>query len=299
MLSLWRSFAPWLLAASLGQGEDLGRDTLTLLRSRCGVCHGEKQQMGALRLDRPEAVRAKAQRLVAVLTRGVNGRFMPPVGPRFTLCKVSLVRRWVDAGLPWAEVTTQAGQPHWAFRRITRPPAPAVRDAAWVRNPIDAFILARLEKEGLAPASAAPDTTLIRRLSLDLTGLPPAPGERLEELPARLLDSPHFGEKWARHWLDLARYGDSDGYKQDSIRPHAWRYRDWVIEAHNRNMPFDQFPIAQVAGDLLPGATVAQQTATGFHRNKLTSREGGSTSSSCAPNRSPTGRKRWPRRGSA
>lgn len=182
-----------------------------------------------------------------------------------------------------AEATRPA---HWSFQPVARPPVPAVQNAAWMRNPIDAFVLARLEKEGIAPSPEADRTTLIRRLSLDLIGLPPTPTEvssfladsrpdAYERVVDRLLASPHYGEKWARVWLDQARYADSDGFRSDRFRPDAWRYRHWVTEALNRNMPFDQFTTEQIAGDLLPGATVEQRVATGFHRNTLTNREGG------------------------
>ncbi|MBI1874208.1 MAG: DUF1553 domain-containing protein [Acidobacteria bacterium] len=178
---------------------------------------------------------------------------------------------------------------HWAYRPPARPPLPAVRDAAWVRTPIDRFILARLEKEGLAPSPEAPLETLVRRVSLDLIGLPPSPPE-VDEVMAdaarhgtdtayarlvdRLLASPHYGERWARPWLDLARYADSQGFEKDLPRV-MWKYRDWVIDALNRDMPFDRFTIEQIAGDMLPNPTPAQLVATGFHRNAMTNEEGG------------------------
>jgi hypothetical protein len=175
---------------------------------------------------------------------------------------------------------------HWSFHAPERPVLPAIQNTAWPRNTIDTFIAARLEKENLKPAPEADRRTLIRRLSLDLLGLPPNPEEvaafledertgAYEELVDRLLSSPHFGERWARHWLDLARYADSDGYEKDGPRPYAYLYRDWVIEAINSDLPFDRFTIAQLAGDLLPGATMEQKIATGFHRNTLTNKEGG------------------------
>src|SRR5262249_13157171 len=155
---------------------------------------------------------------------------------------------------------------HWSFRPIKRPAPPAVKDAAWVRNDIDRFILARLEREGVAPSPEADRVTLLRRLSFDLIGLPPSPQEvdafladtapgAYERVVDRLLASPHYGERWGRHWLDLARYADSDGYEKDTGRPFAWRWRDWVIDALNRDLPFDRFTVEQLAGDLLPGAT--------------------------------------------
>jgi hypothetical protein len=190
---------------------------------------------------------------------------------------------------------TSAGEPtpsegiasdHWSFQPIRAPKPPSVRQRAWIRDPIDAFILARLEQERVKPSPEADRPTLIRRLTLDLTGLPPTPAEvrdfckdtrpdAYERLVDRLLASPHFGERWAGHWLDLARYGDSDGYEQDDARPYAYRWRDWVIRAINADMPFDQFTIEQLAGDLLPNASHSQILATGFHRNAPTNREGG------------------------
>ncbi len=174
----------------------------------------------------------------------------------------------------------------WSLRPVQQVQPPSVRNTGWVRNPIDPFILARLEKEGVQPSPEADKHTLLRRLSLDLIGLPPSPDQiakfisdtspdAYERAVERLLSSPHYGEKWARYWLDLARYADSDGFRGDRFRPHAWRYRQWVIEALNADMPFDQFTTEQIAGDLLPNATISQKVATGFHRNTLTNREGG------------------------
>ncbi len=180
-------------------------------------------------------------------------------------------------------------EPHWAFTAPGKAPLPAVSDQAWPRGATDRFILARLEAEGLTPNPEADPHTLLRRLSFDLVGLPPSPEEVSQFVQAfgrnpdavwtaaidRLLSSPHFGEKWARWWMDLAHYADTDGYTVDYDRPHAWRWRDWVVNAFNRNQPFDQFTIEQVAGDLLPGATIDQKIATGFFRHTLSNREGG------------------------
>jgi len=176
--------------------------------------------------------------------------------------------------------------PHWSFVAPVRPPLPAVKNKRWGRNPIDTFVLARLEKERIAPAPEADRITLLRRLHLDLLGLPPTPGQvreflddkspdAYERLVDSLLASPHFGERWGRHWLDLARYADSSGYQIDRPRPFAWLYRDWVIDAINDDLPFDQFTIEQLAGDLLPAATLAQKTAAGFHRLTLMNHEDG------------------------
>jgi|SRR6185503_13738901 hypothetical protein len=174
---------------------------------------------------------------------------------------------------------------HWAFVAPKPVVPPDVKNTR-VRNPIDAFVLARLEKDKLRPAPEADRVTLIRRLSFDLVGLPPGAAEvrafvedrrpdAYSRLVDRLLDSPQFGEQWARHWLDLARYADSDGYEKDGARPYAYLYRDWVIAALNRDLPFDQFTLEQLAGDLLPGSTHDQKVATGFHRQTLTNKEGG------------------------
>ena len=177
---------------------------------------------------------------------------------------------------------------HWSFQPVRRPAQPAVKNAAWVRNPIDRFILAELEKKGIAPSPEADPVTLIRRLSLDLTGLPPTiaevdlflrdlsakPQAADERLVDRLLASPHYGEMQARHWLDLARYADSNGFNIDSPR-QIWKYRDWVIDALNKDLPFDRFTIEQLAGDLLPSASLENKIATGFHRNTLINQEGG------------------------
>lgn len=278
---------------------DYARNIQPLLAGRCYTCHGPQQQMSGLRLDRKETALKVIQpgdsansRLIHMVA-GVDNKIMPPVGPRLTAAEIGLLRAWIDQGLDWSAPTgpTQA-QPstHWSFRPITRPDPPgstgSAAGRAWPHNAIDNFIQARLEKEGIAPSPEASKATLIRRLSLDLTGLPPTPQEveaflqdnrpdAYERLADRLLDSPHYGEKWARYWLDLARYADSDGYEKDRTRPWAWRYRQWVIEALNRDMPFDQFTIEQLAGDLLPNRSLDTLIATGFNRNTLTNREGG------------------------
>jgi hypothetical protein len=180
----------------------------------------------------------------------------------------------------------QENKTHWSFVPPRHATPPAVKNRRWLRNPIDAFILARLERERVSPSPEADRATLIRRLSLDLLGLPPGPGEvrafetdprpeAWERLVDSLLASPHFGERWGRHWLDLARYADSEGYQIDRPRPGAYVYRDWVIDSFNRDQPFDQFTIEQLAGDLLPNATTDQRIATGFHRNTMMNYEEG------------------------
>ena len=275
---------------------DYARDIEPLLTKRCYLCHGPQQQMSGLRLDRKDNTltvvqpgNSAASRLIVMVAGADKAKkAMPPIGPRLTAAEIGLLRAWIDQGFEWpAPQNAKAPQPtHWSFRKVTRPDPPAVTDRAWPRNPIDNFILACLEKEGIAPSSEAPKSTLVRRLSLDLTGLPPTPQEveeflhdnrpdAYERLVDRLLDSAHYGEKWARYWLDLARYADSDGYEKDRSRPWAWRYRQWVIEALNRDLPFDEFTTEQLAGDLLAKPTIDTLIATGFNRNTLTNREGG------------------------
>jgi hypothetical protein len=203
---------------------------------------------------------------------------MPPAGERLSAAEIELVRKWIDAGAPYSN--------HWSFERPARPDPPATRDRAWPRNPIDRFVLARLEQEGLRPSPEADRRTLARRLSLDLIGLPPPPElvrefagdqrpDAYERLVDRLLAMPQYGERWARMWLDLARYADTQGYERD-FRRSMWPYRDWVIRAFNANMPFDQFTIKQLAGDLLPSPADDDLIATGFHRNTMTNSEAGS-----------------------
>lgn len=198
---------------------------------------------------------------------------------------VSLLAASDEASEDPAKRKLKASQ-HWAFQAIERPAVPRVQARDWVRNPIDAFILAKLEKENVQPSPEARRTTLLRRLYLDVIGLAPTPHEvktflndtrpdAYERLVDRLLASPHYGERWGRYWLDMARYADSDGFEQDRVRPHAWRWREWVIDALNANRPFDQFSVEQLAGDLLPQPDINQLVATGFHRNTLINREGG------------------------
>src|SRR5215510_5354837 len=200
---------------------------------------------------------------------------------------VAVLPSEAQAGETVTEIPSpSAAQKHWAFIVPARPLAPNVKNRQWVRNEIDAFVLARLEKEKIKPSPEADPRTLIRRLSLDLLGLPPTPAQveallnnrradAYERLVDAMLASPHFGERWGRHWLDLARYADSEGYQVDRERPYAYVYRNWVIDSLNRDQPFDQFTVEQLAGDLLPNGTVAQRIATGFHRNTLMNWEDG------------------------
>jgi mono/diheme cytochrome c family protein len=283
---------------------DFARDIAPIFAKRCQGCHGAAQQMSGLRLDVEDAAmkggysgpviipgKSGESRLIARVSSAKAGFMMPPMGERLTSEQVAVLKAWIDSGAKWPALQAKTGNNpsrsnHWSFQPVNRPALPDVRNRAWIRNLIDAFVLARLEAEHIEPSPEAQKTTLIRRASLDLTGLPPSAAEvdefvsdnrpdAYERLVERLLASPHYGEKWARQWLDLARYADSDGYEKDLVRPYAWRYRNWVIDALNKNMPFDEFTIEQIAGDLLPNATVEQRVATGFHRNTLTNREAG------------------------
>jgi mono/diheme cytochrome c family protein len=286
---------------------DYTRDVKPILARNCVKCHGPDKQRGGLRLDTAAAVRkggdtgsavtpghGDKSRLVLAITGAEGVKPMPPKGPPLDAAQAAVLRAWIDAGAgaPTGEVAAvSAASKHWSFQPIARPALPTVKDKAWVRNPIDRFILARLEKEGGTPSPEADRATLIRRLSLDLLGLPPSPREvdefvadrrpdAYEELVDRLLASPHYGERWGRHWLDLARYADSNGYSIDAPRS-MWPYRDWVIGAFNRDLPFDQFVVEQLAGDLLPpgadapGSPNERLVATGFHRNTQINQEGG------------------------
>jgi hypothetical protein len=284
---------------------DFIADVQPILKKRCEGCHGAAQQMSGVRFDQRDAALAggysgpvilpgkSAESKLIQRVSGTKGMMvMPPSGPRLTAEEIGVLRAWIDSGAAWSGATVADGSPakarnpHWAFQPIASPQPPSVSNSAWVRNPVDNFVLSRLDKEHIAPSPEADKRTLYRRVSLDLIGLQPTPEEMraflsdkrpdaYEKAVDRLLSSPHFGERIARPWLDRARYADSDGYEKDWVRPFAWRYRQWVIDAFNSDMPFDQFTIKQVAGDLLPNASIDDRIATGFHRNTLTNREGG------------------------
>ncbi|MCC6794921.1 MAG: PSD1 domain-containing protein [Candidatus Hydrogenedentes bacterium] len=281
---------------------DFAKDVKPIFAERCYSCHGPEKQKNGLRLDARDAAFGGGDSgkvisagdpdgslLIKLVTGGDEKRIMPPQGDRLTDAQIAILKAWVQQGAVWPD--DHAGDAvinidHWAFKAPQRPATPAVNDAAWVRNPIDAFVLSQLEALNLKPSPEADRATLIRRLHFDITGIPPAPDEvdafvndaspyAYEALVNRLLSSPHFGERWGRYWLDMARYADSDGYEKDTGRPYAYRYRDWVIDALNRDLPYDQFVTEQLAGDLMPNAPADAVLATGFHRNTLTNREGG------------------------
>jgi hypothetical protein len=272
-----------------------------LLQRHCVDCHGASDQQAGLRLDVPAIARRggdsgpllvpgdpDGSELVKRLTSNDPAKRMPLDADPLPADDIAAIRRWIAAGAPWPEADVDANvqSDHWSFQPIRRPQRPAVADGSWTRTAVDHFVLARLEQQGIAPSREADRYTLARRLYLDLVGLlPPAEAvtsfvedrsrDAYERLVDQLLASPHFGERWAMDWLDLARYGDSDGYEQDAARPYAYRWRDWLIGAINEDMPYDQFTIEQLAGDLLGDATEQQLLATGFHRHSPTNREGG------------------------
>lgn len=286
------------------QAVDFVRDVQPLFQKTCYSCHGPEKQESGLRLDKKQrafnggdngkaliagnSAGSRLVQLVAGLDEDV-GR-MPPEGEGTPLTseQIGILRAWIDQGAHWPDQAKATTSPTdlWSLKPLQRPSLPAVKDSSWISSPVDRFVLARLETEKIAPSPSASRETLLRRLYLDLLGLPPSPDELAEYLTDnrpdayeclvdRLLASPHFGERWGRHWLDLARYADSDGYEKDRPRPFAWRYRNWVLEAVNADLPFDQFTVEQIAGDMLPQASLDQRVASGFHRNTLHNTEGG------------------------
>jgi Protein of unknown function (DUF1553)/Protein of unknown function (DUF1549)/Planctomycete cytochrome C len=306
-----RTHAVLLLLASLGLSPSaaaqvsFARDIEPVFHECCYMCHGSSTQMNGLRLDRKEdALRGSlsgpvivpgnsaGSKLIRRVMSDKEGVRMPPVGEPLSSGQVAALRAWIDTGAEWPERAAAPASSaadktrHWSYRPVQRPDAPEVQQQSWVRNAIDRFVLAKLESEGVKPSPEAERVTLLRRVYFDLVGLPPTPEEvdrfvadqrpdAYERLVDELLHSPHYGEKQAIHWLDAARYADSDGYERDPERPFAWRWRDWVIHALNEDKPFDQFTVEQIAGDLLPGATVEQRVATGFLRNGVKNREAG------------------------
>ncbi len=303
--------AAWALLCVPGNGDppiaatpatvEFNRDIRPILSDNCYQCHGPDQakRKANLRLDTEQGAFANLggyraivpgkpaeSEIITRLTHADPAKRMPQAktGRKLTESQIALIRRWIEQGAKW--------QPHWAFIAPQRSPLPsfsrepaASASATWPRNAIDHFILARLQREGLTPSPEADKVTLIRRVTLDLTGLPPTPAEvdafladsspdAYEKLVDRLLASPRYGERMARPWLDAARYADTNGYQSDGER-FMWRWRDWVIDALNSNMPFDQFTIEQLAGDMLPNATLDQKIASGFNRNHRGNGEGG------------------------
>jgi hypothetical protein len=280
---------------------DFTRDVQPILAKSCYGCHGAKMQMGGLRLDSKKPAFSGGQSGKSIQpskaaestlyqrVAGIGDQARMPMGGKpLPAGQIATIKNWIDQGAEWPEsagLEVTEIKKHWAYIPPQRPALPKVANPGWAANPIDSFILARLEKEGLQPSPETDRVTQLRRLSLDLIGLPPTIAEvdaflkdksknAYEKQVDRLLQSPHYGERWGRHWLDAARYADSDGYEKDKIR-QVWSYRDWVINAFNRDMPYTQFITEQLAGDLLPNATQDQLVATGFLRNSMINEEGG------------------------
>ncbi len=280
-------------------GPDFNQDIRPILSRNCYKCHGpdDEARKADMRLDaRAFAIKETASgsipivpgkpaesELIARINAKDESDRMPPQSTNLTLSQQQkdLLRQWIVAGAEY--------RPHWSFVPPKSPPLPAVKLAGWARNPIDRFVLAKLEANGLAPSPEADHYTLLRRAALDITGVQPTPAEvdallaeakvagwdrAYEHFVDRLLASPQYGERWARRWLDLARYSDTNGFEKDRTRS-IWPYRDWVIRAINDDMPFDQFTMQQLAGDMLPGASLSDRVATGFHRNTMLNEEGG------------------------
>ncbi len=295
------------LPAAVDREVDYLSDVKPIFENNCYGCHGASKQKSGFRLDARDSALSGGDYGVDILpgnseesplihyVAGIEKDIvMPPSGDPLTEEEVGILRAWIDQGANWPESEVVAsvthevlieGADHWAFQKPMRHPLPPVEKKDWSTNPIDYFVLHRLEQEGFEPSDQADKRTLIRRVTLDLIGLPPTPAEveafveddsrfAYEKLVDRLLESPHFGERWARLWLDSARYADTNGYEKD--RPRSiWPYRDWVIDAFNQNKPFDQFTIEQIAGDMLPDAGLSERIATGFHRNTMINEEGG------------------------
>ncbi|MGE5191520.1 MAG: DUF1549 domain-containing protein, partial [Deltaproteobacteria bacterium] len=288
------SVAAGAVAARADDKIDFARDIRPILSDACFLCHGpdDAQRKADLRMDTRQGAFGQrdgaapfvpgkpedSEAWVRMTSDDPTMRMPPPKsGKKLTDRQIALVKTWIEQGAKW--------NTHWAFEAPQRPALPKVETGGWVRNPIDDFVLARIEREGLKPSPSADHITLLRRASLDLVGLPPTIAEidaflsdksdsAYENAVDRLLASPHYGERWARVWLDAARYADSDGYEKDKSR-QVWAWRDWVINAFNRNLPYDRFVIDQIAGDLLPNATQDELVATGFLRNSMINEEGG------------------------
>ena len=293
---------PWVPAAAAPPAVDYRTQIKPLLVRHCTSCHNAKKDQSGLRLDAGRLARRGGDRGAAIVP-GKPGKSllfltllgqgdverMPYEKPSLKPAEIALVKAWIVQGARFPDdekisASRHRGD-HWSFQTILQPGPPIVSDPRWVRNGIDAFVLARLDAEGLKPSPPADRVTLLRRLSLDLLGLPPQPAAidrfladtapgAYQRLVDRLLASPRYGERWGRHWLDLARYADSDGFTIDAARS-IWKYRDWVINAVNADLPFDRFATEQIAGDLLPDPRLDQLVATGFHRNTLINQEGG------------------------
>ena len=294
-----------LVGGSSAQSDEmnLARQAVSILQNHCLQCHGQ-DRMSDLDLRTRESMLKGGTRgtaikpgdgLSSLLYRFVSGEASPrmPLGEKLEAGKIDILKRWIDAGALWPEGLSAENPParnktaprrftdeqrnYWAFRQIVSPSIPSVRNKSWVRNPIDSFILAKLEDKGLAPSPAADRQTLLRRVTFDLTGLPPTPEEikefladkspgAYEKVVKRLLDSPRYGERWAQHWLDVVRFGETNGFELDQDREQSWRYRDYVVKSINDDKPYDRFIVEQIAGDELDPDSFEMRVATGFLR---------------------------------
>jgi len=285
-------FCVAFLSAYAFAAVDYAREVQPLLKRRCYGCHGAALQMSHLRLDQRASLLTGGESGVAAIEPGQSNRSlliryvsgvdpkltMPPKGPRLTMEEVDLLKRWIDEGAVWpgseaiVETKVDPRAKHWAFQTPVAPAVPAVRNRAWVRTPIDAFVLAKLGERGWQPNPAAASGDLLRRLYLDVIGLPPTVAEQqafagdFDAAIGKLLARPEYGERWARHWLDVVRYGDTNGYERDALKPMVYKYRDYVIRAFNQDKPFNRFLTEQLAGDELPDADAETMIATGYHR---------------------------------
>ena len=280
------------------------RDVAPILAEKCMQCHGREPLMANLDLRTRDGALKGAQHGPVVvpgdaaashLYRRLLGQEQPqmPLGGRLTDPEIETLRAWIDSGAEWDPATvlgnavvssapvkkfTEQQKKYWAFQKVVKPATPPVKDKAWIRSPIDSFILSKLESKNLKPNGPADKITLLRRATVDLTGLPPTPEEVQEFLADnspdafakvvdRLLASPRYGERWGRHWLDVARYADTNGFKADEVRPNIWRYRDYVIQAFNQDKPYDRFIREQIAGDELYPNDFNAKIAVGFNRH--------------------------------
>ncbi len=293
----WTVMPSQRLPAQSKASVDFVRDVQPIFHARCTSCHGSEVQMSELRLDQrhsafkggksgvPAIVPGKAsESLLLRYVSGVDPKvIMPPTGERLRAEEIALLSQWIDQGASWPEETASSKQPgseasdHWAFKRVQAPAVPTVKNSSWVRNPIDSFVLAKLESKGWQPSPAAEPRALLRRIYLDVIGMPPSLAEQetflqsptpdaLDRVVTDLLARPAYGERWARHWLDLVRYAETNGYERDATKPHVWRFRDYVIRSLNDDKPFDRFVQEQLAGDELPDANAETLAATGFYR---------------------------------
>lgn len=280
------------MSAEPGATVNFNRDIQPILSKKCFACHGPSDQEAGLALHVRDLAIAEADsgsnaivpgdaeqsELIQRITSAHEEEMMPPEGERLSSIEVELLKTWIEEGAVYDK--------HWSFVKPAAVELPTVQNTEAIINEVDHFVLARLEKENITPSETADKATLLRRLSLDLTGLLPSTTDldlflndnsetAYEKLVDRLLASEHFGERWGRHWLDLARYADTFGYERDDVRPNAWRYRDWVVNSFNTNQPYNQFVVEQLAGDLLPNSTQAQKVATGLHRMNIKNMEAG------------------------